>query len=333
MALRPIEEAYRAWGGEPDEHLDPDSADAARLAAVARHPATPMDLLARLVTYVPAAVVANPALPALLPRETGWVLGLDRDALETLFVHNEYMAPAAQQALIATLIEHPDLEARRYLALVPGVPFAILERLACEDDEWTLRLVRDALGNRDVPPETLFRLATSPDVGLRTWAQSREIALAKDPSTSAAWLAQLGTSPDEWRRWDVARNPGTPAEILAALATEEDDKVREAAQRHPAMPGDILELIELAELSTWFPGAEPSDEDDDEELPTLSPDQRAQLLVGGPYLRILYGQLRVHTPDDLRALANHDDRFVRQGVAENPNTAADVLERLAKRGL
>lgn len=244
-ALQPMEDAYRAWGGEPEEHLPSDTA---LLEAIARHRTTPPDLLARLLPFVPDAVARNPSLPALLPRDTGWVLALGRDA-RFLLGSIDALAADVQPVLVATLLGHPDRELRADLADLPGVPFVVIERLALEDDEWIRNRVTRALHGRAVPPETLVRLLASPHLTIRVNAEIQLTKLPKDPATPPAWLAQLARAPEYWRRQAVASNPSTPPDVLATLAVDADDTVREAARRNPSMPAEVLAQLEDAELA------------------------------------------------------------------------------------
>lgn len=107
------------------------------------------------------------------------------------------------------------------------MPFEILVRLAQEDDAWTQRLVDEAMARREVPPEHLIALAKLDDVHY-AWAVTRIHALAKDPSTSPEWLAQLARSPDDHVRLEVAKHSQTSRRTLA-VRDDEDDWVRDTA--------------------------------------------------------------------------------------------------------
>ena len=165
-------------------------------------------------------------------------------------------------------------------------------------------------------------------------------AEASNESTSPQRLQELVRTSPELARW-VAANSSAPSELLRELSENEDAIVREAVTCNPNTPTEIL--LELA-------GEFPEGFLDNPILPLLCierpdfintiPIQTAVSLLQSeraPTAWLVQASVDLlrslganeNTPVAfLQKLANHENSFIRAGVAKNPQTPVVILETL-----
>lgn len=143
--------------------------------------------------------------------------------------------------------------------------------------------------NPSTRSSTLDRLSKSDGI---TMSQ-----VAKNPSAPAATLTRLfaDTSTGNQTRAMVAGNPSTPKELVSSAVHDEDSWVRQHAAKNPE-----LSSAQVAQLAR----------DKDSKV-------RRSLAAN------------THTAEQLGALSNDSDDFIRSSVARNPGTNAEALRRLA----
>jgi hypothetical protein len=115
------------------------------------------------------------------------------------------------------------LAVMRLVARNPNVRPDTLERLAGSPDAY---VQGDVAGNAKLPASVLARFTSSENY-LVVWGVSR------NPNTPPEVLDRLSRSNDRYTRMHVAWNPGTPAEVRARLLTDSDETVRNAAIQGP----------------------------------------------------------------------------------------------------
>lgn len=127
-----------------------------------------------------------------------------------------------------------------------------------------------------------------------------KIALASNPSTSARVLTELVRDKDSYVRSTALRNPKIPVEFLWEYVNSINMQCRSAVVSNPAVPVAILEQV-IADTA----------------LGTMAGSSKL-LAASHPNFR----------PRRLTELAEHDDPFVRAGVAMNPHTDFSVIVQL-----
>ena len=156
----------------------------------------------------------------------------------------------------------------------------------------------DVAAQRATPPWILDRLAQDAE-------NSVAVLTAKNPSLGAATWEALAVDPEPSIRAAAARNPSAGGATLAVLASDPDPDVAANIAKNPVCPPEILDEIrrgrpELEEVTR---------------LVQLNRDLAA-------------GSASDTSSERLNDLASHDDRQVREAVAQNPRTASETLWRL-----
>lgn len=273
----------------------------------AKHPKTPPEMLARLVTrigelpIVRSAALRNPSLPG----------------------------EALMQVALAG-----DRAARRLAVASKQAPAALLAQMASDPD---VDLRRAVARHRATPSSTLARLAMDADVRVREFT-------ARNPQADEATLRTLAKDAQEGVRESVARNRACPVALLELLATDAEWMVRMYAVRHPRMPGDRRLNTErfLRRGDTSTPEAQarlretPTAEEAArlERLAQISHDTPSEKLAEfaadpDPAVRRLVAQMASTPVEALRTLAHDAEASVRAAVALHKSTPADVLATLS----
>lgn len=209
------------------------------LQAVARHPATPPEVLVRLVGDPPHAP-HDRVLSALSRR------------------------PDADEGLLARLAQSKAADVRRGVAYNRNCTSRVLELLAGDPDP---QVRAAAAGHNRLPDQDLVRLAgdPSPDVQyraawrggreqpaqdvpievLRTMSASTDLRVRKRTSRMAGTLpveiaVALAHDDDKWIRCNIVDRPDCPKEALLVLAEDTDVDVRARAARHERADEDVL---------------------------------------------------------------------------------------------
>jgi len=167
--------------------------------------------------------------------------------------------------------------------------------------------------NPNTPAATLAQLATDAARGVR-------LEVAKN-NTPAAALKQLATDADSAVRRGVARNTNTPAATLEQLATEADSYVRLAVAKNPNTPVATLEQLATDEDSDVRRGV----------AKKLSTVATLEQLAIDEDCRVRWVVVKnSNTPaETLVQLATDEYSYVRLAVASSPNTPAVILKQLA----
>lgn len=214
-------------------------------------------------------------------------------------------AASAPTADLATFATHPDTGVRRTVARRVDCPPSVLGTL-----ESTPECHSDLADNPSTPPDTLNRLAGSPDAGVRALLAGNPAtpqpvldALASDEEPSVVWRVAraattgfdaLAASRHPFVRRFLAQNPSTPSALLRELSVDPDFAVRWAVATHPATPVDVLGLL-----------ATDSD------------------------YGVRWGAARNPSARNLDALVNDEETGVRFALALNPTVSPALLARLA----
>lgn len=159
------------------------------------------------------------------------VAGNPRASGETLDLISRRTDPELHRAIGTVFHEamgsnFKGLAVMRLVARNPNVRPDTLERLARSPDSYVLG---DVVGNPKLPASVLARFTSSEDY-LIVWGVSR------NPQTPPEVLDRLSRSDNRYTRMNVAWNPGTPPEVRARLVSDPDELVRNAAGARPARP-------------------------------------------------------------------------------------------------
>ncbi|MCX5403181.1 hypothetical protein OHA37_04705 [Streptomyces sp. NBC_00335] len=185
----------------PEDIWEAADLPARRLAGVALNPASPEDVLLRLLADGPPAVHMVLCRDRILP-----------------------------DAVVEAVLQHPDTRTRSFFARNPHVDPAQRARLV-DDPEWFVRAhlaeaPRLPAGGvcRPLPDEVVVHMISTYDNDILHGTLYRQISTALERSMPTHPVAQV-------RRWGVGRWDQLPAEIQAALLADPDQDVRESARR------------------------------------------------------------------------------------------------------
>lgn len=156
------------------------------------------------------------------------VAGNPRASGETLDLISRRTDPELHRAIGTVFHEamgsnFKGLAVMRLVARNPNVRPDTLERLAGSPDPYVLG---DVVGNPKLPASVLARFTSSENY-LIVWGVSR------NPHTPPDVLERLSRSENPYTRMHVAWNPGTPPEVRTRLLSDPDAAVRSAALQGP----------------------------------------------------------------------------------------------------
>ncbi len=168
-------------------------------------------------------------------------------------LRNPYMPLKYRLQLLERLAQEPTLEPRLQVAESPETPLAVLEQLA-GDLELPIRLA--VKFNSSCPP-SLIELVEGQHTVASDWntdaeqltmlGQSRwpwiRLAVAQNPSATAATLMQLAGDRVYKIQLAVAKNPETPADVLAILAQHQDKTIQATVAEHQNATEEILHQL------------------------------------------------------------------------------------------
>lgn len=183
--------------------LLPYSGDIGVSRALALHPNTPIEVLAKLAQGDPAvrkAVVNNPAAPI-------W--------------------------LIEKLAENENVEVRCAVARCHRTPLYVLEVLAVDFED---RVQTAVAGHQVITEEIGWILFNSPVSEVRA-------ALARNVHTPQEILSALLYDPSIKVRAALARNPRLPQDAFTVLAEDPEEEVRAGLAGNSQLPPDLLENL------------------------------------------------------------------------------------------
>jgi len=264
----------------------------------ARHPASPLDLLADISKdpdwRVRSGLFDNPNLPLEM-------MATLVDAEDVALVQ-QLSLPTPPPDILDTLSHHARVDVRLAVARHPAISTAQLGWLATD-------------GNKDVRRAVARQPQTNPeDIGLLVSAgSSADLMQLSDPDLglTAVKLNRLSQR-GQWGRMLVVRHPNTAPDTLARLICDADPKIREWAAVHPHAPQEIIQLLFRAGCGTDFQGFAPPD-------PTLPPESLRQLVKLGVWAEWVVAA-NPNTPRDLlETLAQVEDKQVRQFAIQNLN--------------
>ena len=251
---------------------------------VAAHPNVPPDLLRRIATWHPEAVLRNPALPLVLLEDPGWAGDIERRAALRLSSFEDVpvlllSALAAQPGQVGQAARlHVGLagecgadwedeagEALWEAAALPGggaheSPWGTVG-LMDEKETFPARLVSLGL----VAPWLLGVLTTHDDPAVRRavahspHAPRDLLALLRragstsdlggpappDPALPASDLTWLARG-GPWAKWLAARHPNTPPAVLEALGREHGEVLAGPLFRNPSAPAALRESLAVS---------------------------------------------------------------------------------------
>ncbi|RIH76450.1 HEAT repeat domain-containing protein [Meiothermus hypogaeus] len=276
--------------------------------------------------------------------------------------------PGVDRDLLFLLSQDPDADVRRAVLMHPQVTAEILGRLANDDpQDIRLRVAEHPL----TPVPALHRLLADPDEQVRQAAQAHPRAPADlvaqyrraealDPGLEGRFLQQLAQQ-GVWGRTLAAQNPATPPSTLQDLLYDGEWTVRQALARNPALGPETLAILaqdadrDVHQAVAQHPqtpqatlGVLLRDVDENVRLaalqnPHLDPQTlaayRTRLALAAsrsPFaLNRAVALAGPHIPAQELSKVRHwsaPEWLVRYAVAQNPNTPATVLERLAQDG-
>lgn len=323
----------RAATGRTAEFLA-HSPDPEMRRAVALSPGAPRDVL---------TILANDTVPGVaavaLARITTDSSELERYAesgdpmiLEGL-IRNPDLPPTLAAAVARASLKTAAEDSLMILAKQTSTPTDMLHALATRPSwvsQWAASQVKQAVvGNSAAAPATLAILATDEDKTIRAMS-------GKAQGLPLECLVRLTADSEETVRQAAANNPATPPDLLLRLAKDDSASVVQTVAAHPEATGAVLERVVRDQL-----------------------ERRARLRPKSPYSRALpqfpLGPLvaaasNPNTPPDSlialadyvkRAIASWDTRSLSEsdigkevqvwtGIAGNPSSPADVLERVAR---
>jgi hypothetical protein len=263
------------WNG------DEDSFSMRRIGEwLARHPATPPDVLWRLCVSINPEARAAAAQRPEVPREriallvkAGSRFSLRERSGRRPLVSQEQLEEVARMGYWGAEL----------VASHPRAPRSLLEALALDPRP---TIVAEVASNKNTPADLIERLATHPsyivrrqilfnkatgEAALARLAQSNELdvvrlvvlhpqappellrgfavnrslhgTLAAASRTPPDLLGSFVSDPSVYVRMQVAKNPSTPPDALAALAQDPRGEVRLSALLNPALPPEWVERM------------------------------------------------------------------------------------------
>jgi len=331
---------YQRWQ-TPTEYSD----KVAQL--VARHPATPSEVLAGLLAENSAEVLlglaSQPALSAeskelltkkMLSIRKGATRELFADSVQTPAAVLEDLStdkridlrtavagnPSAPQHVLSRLAQDPSVDVRIAVMTNPHVPAglaaSIAEELLRTSEGLGLHSVlveiscgEDLSVSDRVVEEALDRLSKS-----RVREPDLRQYVARHRKTSISTLARLAKSMDADARIAVSANPATPPDVLEALALDANADVRRAVARNDRLPQDLLNALLLDDDLDVRIAAyrEPDAEDEADDEPAPSTDMNVTTRS-------------VPTVAELQELAANTRAEVRIRVAYSDHATPDIL--------
>jgi hypothetical protein len=318
--IRAVAAQHILIAGEAPDATWPAEVQDLVLRDLMRHKTWPSAGLATLPGVLPpwliemlwAHKVYAPALSASpdLTNEQRTSLAADPTATHALA-----LATQTQPEILHTLLPTTDGKVQRAIAHHPRATPAILAALS---QEHAAGIRRAVAYNPHTAPTTLAHLATDADETVR-------IAVAKHPRTPPTALAQLALDVAWHVRASVAANRHTPISTLERCAVDAQPEVRALVARHPCAPIWLLEGLAArgAAAAEW----------------ALAHRRRMGHVAEGDFADALarrdFDLLRdlardASAPHDVLArLALHEDRRVRQAVAQNRHAPVATLRALA----
>ena len=306
------------------------------LERVAKHWATPMEVLLRLLNrddyQIAVAAVHNPSFPEdlrQLLRYAGWgefgdatppqgpLTAAQREQLRatgpiglSLIARNPHTAPKVLRQLAE---ERRDL--LWVIAANPQTPEDILTVLA-EEGHYA----------GPTPQAPNCSRAGAPPSSPRERRRIREAALS-NPHTPSCVLRKQAESNDHRAPRAIAANPSTPQDVLERLATASDRDVRRVASSNTQLPVETLRLLRRA-------GASEELTDMGQPAPDLSADECARLLALGPFAQALVADHPHARRVDRAPPGAEDTEYERDAEFKrllNPHISPDELARRAYR--
>ncbi|MER6318975.1 hypothetical protein ABT237_35260 [Streptomyces sp. NPDC001581] len=201
-------------------------AEGERLAAIARNPSLPRDLVARLAVdpdpLVRLQVSARPELSESERAAIDYTVGAE-DRLSVL----DWVWEGREDAvLLRECARSPHTWLRRSAAICPGLPSDAVELLA-QDEDFAVRLLL-AEFHPEPPPELLL------DLYLHGTHRAVGMLVVRPGFPAAGLAARFGDSADPDRRRLALRDPGLEPELLDRLSR--DPETRAYAARDARLP-------------------------------------------------------------------------------------------------
>ena len=296
--------------------------------AVAVAPLADADVLAMLASDDDPTVstAARARISSDVPELQRLIESGDPAVLEAL-ARNPHTPTEATSAIARALLRVGDGTALLLLARDVSAPDDVLEALAASADS----AVRYAAALNASAPEDVLRVAAKD-------TESRiRVVVAKSRTLPLDSLVVLASDADPTVRAAVAANPITPAEILLRLASDETPAVAEAVAKHEAATCAVLQRTAEAQLeSRKRQFSKPGLGRSQPEYP-LGPitSLAARSETPPEILRAISSsveQARGSLPTYGQGFENALEREERVwiGIAGNPSTPADVLDRVAR---
>lgn len=178
------------------------------------------------------------------------------------------------------------------------------------EDEYLLKLISE---NPNLAQEYINELANTPV----------QTSALKNSSASEDLLREKADSDNETIRAAVAQNPNTPKDVLRKLAKDKSNNVLKALAKNPAISKDMME-----ELSNYT-----GLHNDMMENPALTPEIMRKI-TAGKNRDCEFNKKYMANPcisaEELLYNLNNPDECIRHGIALNPNTPAEAIEKLAQ---
>ena len=222
------------------------------LAAIARNPNTPSELLVELAGEYLDEIGNNPALELILFENPNFIEDISYKHFEDfLYKHEKCCSIWLPDWFFKLAVFHSNYEIRSLIASNFHTPVSYLGKLAKDEHEYVRSGVAD---NENTPSFLLEKLAEDEDSDVRERVGFNENTpisllekLAEDESfwvrysvaynknTPINLLEKLVTDPHPAVRSTVAENQNTPISLLEKLTEDEDDEVRKAVAENPKM--------------------------------------------------------------------------------------------------
>ncbi len=173
------------------------------LAAIARNPNTPIDVIVRLAGQCLHQIGHNPALSLLLIENPNFIEDIYHH--ENFSYYRNHTNAFLPDWFLELAYSHTNYKIREYVALNLKIPVSYLEELSNDDNSY----VREAVAWNDNTPIFI--------------------------------LEQLATDEQDSVREAVAKHAKAPIFVLEQLATDEQDSVRKKVAKHAKAPIFVLE--------------------------------------------------------------------------------------------